>query len=97
MACSELFQHCFLPPPLLHLLQHLLCWNRAELWVRGGKLRDLTLKSLLGFLSAEEIEEFLSFVAMALGGGWSCDEQQIRELSAATPAPTSFRSGTVVN
>lgn len=37
----------------------------------GAKLCDLTLKSLLGFLPVEEIEVFLSFVAMVLGGGWS--------------------------
>lgn len=30
----------------------------------GAKLCDLTLKSSLGFLPGEEIEEFLPFVAM---------------------------------
>lgn len=68
-------------------------------WTAGeeAKLHDLTLKSWLGFLSADEIEEFISFVAMALGGGWSCDEQQIQEPSAAAPALSSLRGGTVVN
>lgn len=41
----------------------------------GPELCDLTLKSLLGFPPVEEAKEFLSFVAMALVGGWTCDEQ----------------------